>query len=127
MASLFTKIINREIPAQIIHEDERTIAFLDIRPVNPGHMLVVPKTEVDQFQDLEDDDYQALMTTVKEMTQLLKEKFKPARVGLVVYGFDVPHAHIHLIPMDRPGKIKMEHQENVPESELKAAKDKLVG
>lgn len=126
MATIFTKIINREIPAHIIYEDDRTIAFLDIRPVNPGHMLVVPKQEVDQLQDLDDELYQALMATVKKMSRLLKDKLKPSRVGLVVYGFDVPHAHVHLIPMDRPGKVHLEHQENVPEGELEAVKNKLV-
>ncbi|MEX0749030.1 MAG: HIT family protein [Candidatus Saccharimonadales bacterium] len=118
MSSIFTKIIQREIPAHIVYEDEMTLAFLDIRPVSEGHLLVVPKLEVDELQDLEPDMYQAVMTTVHKMARLLKEKLNPKRVGLVVYGFDVPHAHVHLIPMEGPGKIQLQHTEKVTEAEL---------
>lgn len=126
MASLFTKIINREIPAEIIYEDEQTLAFLDIRPINPGHMLVIPKVEVDQFQDLDDETYQAVMTTVRRMAQLLKDKMQPERVGLVIYGFDVPHVHVHVIPMDEPGKIKLVHGGEAEPEELARARQQLV-
>lgn len=126
MASIFTKIINREIPAQIIYEDEQTMAFLDVRPVNPGHLLVVPKKEVDQFQDLDIETYQAVMATVYKMANLLKEKLKPTRVGVVIYGFHVPHAHVQLIPMNEPGAIKLMHQEEVPEEDLEAMKEELT-
>lgn len=128
MASIFTKIINREVPAQIIYEDEQTIAFLDIRPVNPGHILVVPKQEVDQFQDLDEETYQAAMRTARKMAKLLKSKLGSARVGLVVYGFDVPHAHVHVIPMDEPGMIKLAHPpQPAGDEELQAMKQKLTG
>lgn len=126
MASLFSKIINREIPAEIIYEDEQTLAFLDIRPINPGHMLVIPKVEVDQFQDLDEETYQAVMATVRRMAQLLKDKMQPQRVGLVVYGFDVPHVHVHVIPMDEPGKIKLVHGDEVEPEELSRARQQLV-
>lgn len=126
MASLFSKIINREIPAEIIYEDEQTLAFLDIRPINPGHMLVVPKVEVDQFQDLDEETYQAVMATVRRMAQLLKDKMQPQRVGLVVYGFDVPHVHVHVIPMDEPGKIKLVHGDEAEPEELSRTRQQLV-
>lgn len=126
MASVFTKIINREIPAQIVYEDEQTLAFLDMRPINPGHMLVVPKQEVDQFQDLDSETYQAVMATVHKMANLLKEKLNSARVGVVIYGFDVPHAHVHVIPMDGPGAIQLVHQGEASEEELKAVKEELT-
>lgn len=126
MASLFSKIINREIPAEIIYEDEQTLAFLDIRPINPGHMLVIPKVEVDQFQDLDEEAYQAVMATVRRMAQLLKDKMQPQRVGLVVYGFDVPHVHVHVIPMDEPGKIKLVHGDEAEPEELSKARQQLV-
>lgn len=126
MASVFTKIINREIPAQIVYEDERTIAFLDVRPVSPGHLLVVPKREVEEFHELDDPDYSVLMDTVRRMAKLLKEKLQPERVGVVVYGFHVAHAHIHLIPMNEQGKIQFEHNENVTSEELTQMKEDLT-
>ncbi len=127
MASIFTQIINRELPAQIIHEDDLVIAFLDIRPVSPGHTLVVPKKEVDQFQDLDKKTYQATMDVAHKVAKLLKKKLDTKRVGMVVYGFDVPHAHIHLIPMDEPGLISMKHSEPVEDKYLEAMKSKLIG
>lgn len=107
MASIFTKIINREIPAHIVYEDEKTMAFLDIRPAQPGHMLVVPKAEIDQFQDLDNDTYQAVMATVKLMAERIKDKLHVKRVGVIIYGFDVPHVHVHVIPMPKPGLISI--------------------
>lgn len=127
MGSIFTKIINREIPAQIVYEDNRTLAFLDIRPVNPGHLLVIPKVEVDEFQDLEPETYQAVMTTVRRMTKLLKKKLQPVRVGMVIYGFDVPHVHVHVIPMNMPGAIHLNHPPApVDPDELTAMREKLA-
>ena len=126
MSSIFTKIVNREMPAEIIYEDDKTLAFLDIRPVSPGHTLVIPKKEVDHLQDLEDDDYAAVMQTVKNLSQLIKYKLSPERVGMVVYGFDVPHAHVHLIPMDGPGKISMQHGEEASQEQLSKIKSQLV-
>ena len=98
MSSIFTKIINREIPAHIIYEDDKVIAFLDINPVQPGHTLVIPKTEVDHFQDLSDEDFQALMNAVKQLSAHLKKATGAKRACLKVEGFDVPHAHVHIIP-----------------------------
>ncbi|MEX0668774.1 MAG: HIT family protein [Candidatus Saccharimonadales bacterium] len=127
MASIFTQIINKEIPAQVIYEDDLTIAFLDIRPVSPGHTLVVPKKEVDQFQDLDKKTYQATMDTVYKVAKILKDKLEPARIGTVIYGFDVLHVHVHVIPMDEPGAISMRHSDPVETKYLEAMKNKLVG
>lgn len=99
MSSIFTKIIHREIPAEIIHETDNVIAFLDIHPIRPGHMLVVPKTEVNEWQDLDRDAYREVMDTVYDMGNLLKRKLDPPRVGIVVQGFDVPHAHVQVTPL----------------------------
>jgi len=96
--SIFTKIIKGEIPSHKIYEDDLTYAFLDIHPKSPGHTLVVPKTQVDEFQDLPDEDYAALMNTVKKVALRQKEVLKAKRVGLQVIGVDVPHAHIHVFP-----------------------------
>lgn len=98
--SIFTKIIKGEIPCHKIYEDDRTIAFMDIHPAQPGHVLVVPKVQVDHFQDLPDTDYDALWRTVKLVAQQIKTKLQPKRVGVHIAGFDVPHAHVHLIPVN---------------------------
>lgn len=98
--SVFTKIIKGEIPCHKIYEDDKTIAFLDIHPVQPGHTLVIPKVQVDHVWDLSDEDYTALTNTVKKISLHLREHLNVQRVGLQVIGFDVPHAHIHLVPMN---------------------------
>lgn len=100
MSSIFTKIIEGEIPCHKVYEDELTIAFLDINPVQEGHVLVVPKKEVDNLFDLSDEDYQAVMATVKKVAKRIQDVIKPKRVGLHVEGFDVPHAHVHVIPIN---------------------------
>ena len=97
MSSIFTKIINREIPAHIVAEDENNIAFLDINPLTEGHTLVIPKKEVDYLFDLEDDDYTALNLFAKKVAKAIK-KVTGKRIGTAVIGIEVPHAHIHLIP-----------------------------
>jgi histidine triad (HIT) family protein len=99
MSSVFTKIINGEIPCYKIYEDDKTFAFLDIHPESKGHVLVVPKNEVDKIYELPDDDYVALMATVKKLSVHL-EKRLGARIIWKVVGTDVPHAHVHLMPLD---------------------------
>lgn len=99
MSSVFTKIVNGEIPCYKIYEDDRTLAFLDIHPESKGHILVVPKKEVDKIYDLEDEDYNALMQTVKKLSKHM-EKQLGTRILWKVVGTDVPHAHVHLMPLD---------------------------
>ena len=99
MSSIFTKIIRGEIPSYKIYEDDKTYAFLDIHPETKGHTLVVPKNEVDKIYDLPDEDYQALMNTVKKLSKHLENKLG-ARTPWKVVGTDVPHAHVHLMPLD---------------------------
>ena len=99
MPSIFTKIIQGEIPCYKIYEDDKTFAFLDIHPETPGHTLVIPKKEVDKIYDLPDEDYQALMTTVKKLSQHMVEILGQRTLWKVV-GTDVPHAHVHLEPYD---------------------------
>ena len=99
MSSIFSKIISGEIPAYKIYEDDRTFAFLDIHPETMGHTLVIPKNEVDKIYDLPDEDYKALMKTVKKLSQHM-EKVLGARILWKVVGTDVPHAHVHLMPLD---------------------------
>ncbi len=96
--SLFTKIINGEIPSHKIYEDEHTYAFLDIHPIQPGHTLVVPKKQIETVWDLDDDTYYALQESVKKIALHLREVLGVPYIGEQIIGVDVPHAHIHLIP-----------------------------
>ena len=99
MASIFTKIVNGEIPAYKVAEDENYLAFLDIFPVAKGHTLVIPKKEVDYLFDLEDDLYSGLQLFAKKVAAGLKRAIPCEKVGVLVLGLEVPHAHIHLVPM----------------------------
>lgn len=97
--SIFTKIIKGEIPCHKVYEDDKTIAFMDIHPVQEGHVLVVPKVQIDKLYDLPDDDYLALMTVAKKIASRMQEVLDPPRIAWAVEGFEVPHAHIHLVPI----------------------------
>lgn len=97
--SLFTRIINGEIPTNKIYEDDRVIAFLSIQPFSEGHTLVVPKKQVDQLWDLDLDDYDYLLNVTRKIAVHLREVMNAVRIGVVVKGFEVPHAHIHLVPI----------------------------
>lgn len=99
MPSIFTKIINREIPGYIVAENEDAIAFLDINPLNEGHTLVVPKKEVDKLFDLGEDTYLKLQSFAYKVAQAIEKTIPCLRVGVAVVGLEVPHAHIHLIPL----------------------------
>jgi len=99
--SIFTRIINGEIPAHTIYEDDRVIAFLDLHPKIEGHTLVIPKTQVDHIWDLSDDDYDYLWKVVKKLGIHIRNVIGSPRVGVSVEGFGVPHVHVHLIPIYR--------------------------
>jgi histidine triad (HIT) family protein len=98
--SIFTKIINGELPSHKIYEDEQTLAFLNIYPSVKGHTLVIPKKQVEHLWDLEDGDYQAVMATTKKVALRLRDVLGVERVGERVIGLDVPHAHVHLVPFN---------------------------
>lgn len=104
--SIFTKIINGDIPCHKVYEDDLTLAFMDIHPVQLGHVLVVPKKEINHFYDLETTDYQAVWETVKKIAKAQKKTFNTQRVGVKIEGFDVPHAHVHLIPVNNIAELK---------------------
>ena len=99
MASVFSKIINGEIPCYKIYEDEKTMAFLDINPETRGHTLVVPKVEVDKIYDLSEEDWNALWASVKKIAKHMDE-VTGRRIVMKVIGTDVAHAHVHLMPID---------------------------
>jgi histidine triad (HIT) family protein len=126
MASIFTKIINGEIPCYKVAENEHCLAFLDIMPRAKGHTLVVPKKEVDQLFDLPDADYSELMRFSKQAATALKSAMPCKRVGVAVIGLDVPHAHIHLIPLETADDINFQKPHlNVDSEEMKTIARKI--
>lgn len=123
MGSIFSKIIAGEIPCYKIYEDDKTLAFLDIHPETPGHILVVPKVEVDKLYDLEMEDYLAVMKTVKMLARRM-EKVLGARTLIKVIGTDVPHAHVHLVTFDPNYKYGQEVK--MTEAEMKKMQTRLM-
>lgn len=120
--SIFSKIVSGEVPCHKIYEDERTLAFLDIYAVIEGHTLVIPKKQVEFVWDLDDQDYQALMTTAKKVALRLRDVLGTTYVGEKIIGVDVPHAHLHLIPFDETAQMARANQENgEPDHESLAA------
>ena len=105
MASIFTKIVKGEIPAYKVAEDENYFAFLDIFPTAKGHTLVIPKKEVDYIFDLDDETYTGLQAFAKKVAQGLKKAIPCEKVGVMVLGLEVPHAHIHLVPMQNESDL----------------------
>jgi histidine triad (HIT) family protein len=124
--SIFTKIINGEIPSHKIYEDDATYAFLDIHPLNPGHVLVIPKHQTQFIWDLPPQDYQALMVTVQKVGLQLKQKLALPYVGIQVVGVDVPHAHVHVIPFTEAHELRKEPSAQDPDhAQLAAIAEKI--
>jgi histidine triad (HIT) family protein len=105
MATIFTKIINQEIPAYIVAEDDHNIAILDINPLVKGHTLVIPKDEVDYYFDLGDEAYDELNRFSRKVAKAIESVVSCLRIGVAVVGLEVPHTHIHLIPLNSMGDI----------------------
>jgi histidine triad (HIT) family protein len=101
MATIFTKIIRGEIPCYKIAEDEKYFAFLDVNPLMAGHTLVVPKRETDYIFDLNDEEFSGLFLFAKKVALAIEKSIPCARIGIAVVGLEVPHAHIHLVPMNK--------------------------
>lgn len=100
MTTLFTRIIDGDIPGTFVWKDERCVAFLSIAPLAPGHTLVVPRDEIDHWIDAEDDLLAHLMSVARHLAQAMQSAFKPEKVGLMIAGLEVPHLHVHLVPMN---------------------------
>ena len=105
MASIFTRIVNGEIPCFRVAEDDNYIAFLDVRPLKAGHTLVVPKKEVDYIFDMDQEALAGMMLFAQKVAKAMKEVIECKRIGVAVIGLEVPHAHIHLIPLTREGDM----------------------
>lgn len=120
MSSIFTKIINGEIPCYKIAEDENFFAFLDINPNAKGHTLCVPKKEIDKLFDLDDDLYLGLMRFSKKIATALKKTIPCDRIGMTVIGLEVPHAHVHLIPLNEMREMTFKHKVSLTKEEFEA-------
>lgn len=120
MASIFTKIINKEIPGHIVAENDHFIAFLDINPLVKGHCLVVPKKEVDYIFDLDDDALSNLFLFAKKIAKGIKKSIPCLRVGIAVIGLEVPHTHVHLVPLNTMNDI------NFSQPKLNPSKEELA-
>ena len=118
MASIFSKIIAGEIPSYKVYEDNDVFAFLDINPMQRGHTLVVPKKEVDYLFDLDDEFYRILLERSKYIACTLKEKLSCKRVAVIVEGYAIPHAHIHLIPTNNADDLDKKHVHQATKEEL---------
>ena len=105
MATIFSRIINGEIPCYKIAENDKFFAFLDINPLMKGHTLVIPKNEVDYIFDIEDNDLGEMMIFAKQIANKIKDVIPCVKVGVAVIGLEVPHAHIHLVPMQKEGDL----------------------
>lgn len=110
MSSIFTKIVNGEIPCYKIAEDANFLAFLDVNPNAKGHTLCIPKQEIDQLFELEDDLYIGLMQFSKKIAIALKKTVPCKRIGMAAIGLEVPHAHIHLIPLNEMDEIRFQNK-----------------
>lgn len=120
MSSIFTKIINGEIPCYKIAEDDNFFAFLDINPNAKGHTLCVPKKEIDKLFDLDEDLYLGLMQFSKKIADALKKTVPCDRIGMTVIGLEVPHAHVHLIPLNEMREMTFKHKVSLTKEEFEA-------
>ena len=118
MPSIFTRIINGEIPCYKIYEDENFFAFLDISPLQKGHALVVPKQEVDYIFDLDEKTYEAFFATAKKIAHAIEKSVPCKRIGIAVVGLEVPHAHIHLIPLNTTAINFSDPKLSLPKEEM---------
>ncbi|MGN8068370.1 HIT domain-containing protein [Mucilaginibacter sp. SG564] len=126
MMSIFSKIIAGEIPAHVVAESNEFLAFLDISPLAEGHVLVIPKKEVDYIFDLDDETYTGLHIFAKIVATALKKAIPCKKVGVAVIGLEVPHAHIHLIPMNRVDDMNFARPKlSFTSEELSATKEKI--
>lgn len=123
--SLFSRIIAGEIPCEKILEDDRFFAFLDIRPIAPGHTLVVPKTQVDKLYELDDALLAAMLPFAARVSRALEKAVPCVRVGMLVAGFEIPHAHLHLVPVNGEGQLSFEFAKPAAKEELAQAAAKI--
>jgi histidine triad (HIT) family protein len=126
MATLFTKIINREIPGRFVYEDDVCVAFLTIEPLSPGHTLVVPRAELDHWIDLDSDTLSHLISVAQRIGRAIENVYAPTKVGLMIAGLEVPHVHIHVTQMNDVNDLDFaQANRSVTEAELDEAAEAL--
>jgi histidine triad (HIT) family protein len=125
MSTIFTKIINGEIPCAKLREDSSYFAFLDVRPINPGHALVIPKLEVEYIFDLEDDLLGGLMVFAKPVARAIQHEVECRRIGVMVVGIDVPHVHVHLVPFTEMGELTFERARPADPGRLESLAERI--
>lgn len=126
MASIFSKIVAGEIPCFKVAETEDCLAFLDISPIAKGHVLCIPKQEIDYLFDIDDDLYCKLQLFAKKVAKGLKKTVPCVKVGVGVIGVDVPHAHIHLVPLQNGSELNFKNHVEITSDELKALADEIA-
>ena len=125
IASLFTRIVKGEIPCHKILENEKYLAFLDIRPINPGHTLVITKKEIDYIFDVEDELLSGLMVFAKQVAKMIQKEVPCKKVGIMVAGLEVPHVHIHLVPIFDVHDLNFAKAQPTPPEELAKVAEKI--
>ncbi len=123
---VFCKIIRHEIPCYKIYEDNDTLAFLDINPINHGHTLVVPKTHVQFVHQLDDNLYQHTMLNAKKVMQAIEKALKPERVGMIIEGFDIDHAHLKITPLNNVSDISTVHVVNPKKEDFEKIQTQII-
>ena len=126
MGSVFSKIVAGELPCYEIYSDDRVFAFLDIRPLSPGHTMVIPKREIDNMLDVPRELYLAVMGEAQRISRVLQRATGARRVGLIVQGFEVPHFHVHLIPINRPADMLPSNARSMEAAEMEDMRQKIV-
>lgn len=116
MASVFSRIIAGELPARFVYDDDRCVAFLSIAPLREGHVLVVPREEIDHWLDLDDDLLAHLMAVSKTIGAALDRIYRPTKVGMMFAGLEVPHVHVHLVPIDTMGDMDFTGADHSPDA-----------
>ncbi len=122
---VFCGIVSGREPASKIIEDDRIVAFMILRPVNPGECLIIPKDHVDHFCDLADEISCHIMKHAQRLSRVIRERFNPKRVGLIVHGFGVPHAHLILVPLEEPGDITSQKHVRVEDGKIRIGLDHI--
>ena len=126
MSTIFTKIINREIPGRFVYEDDVCVAFLTIEPLSPGHTLVVPRSEVEHWLDLDAATASHLMLVAQRVGRAIDAEYKPVKVGMMIAGLEVPHVHIHVTQMNAVADLDLADADRNPDpADLDAAADAL--
>ncbi len=124
--TIFSKIVAGEIPSYKIAEDENYYAFLDINPVAPGHTLVIPKREVSYIFDLTPDEYAGLWAFARRVAAALEQAVPCRRIGIAVIGLEVPHAHIHLVPLNKEGDMDFAHKQQLPPEQMEQIRQAIA-